>query len=313
MLIVNIAPQQPSMAEPKAREWAQVPGNKPLHCWSLFWITSTNFYLSSVNMNSSVFPGCGIPHSPLFSSTGVVPGVKDNSSSCHCFAALTSPSPGDGCEICWDPAGTPSSQMVSAPHNCTWGGEGEGINGLPFPPSDLQWEELRLLHATRTAVPVLNFFWELYMSSLLQWGCLGRIFNSLKALCSVSAYNVVNRIIKNLAFCILKLRYSTTHYFFFVSDFALLRQNPWDTRQMWESLESFEQKQQVWGYWWKSEQGEDAYLWGQALVTAYRSSAPQRILPSLQPSFSDSLNIHFQLKLLHSWATIGSSSSSSPH
>lgn len=78
------------------------------------------------------------------------------------------------------------------------------------------------------------------------------------------------------------LRYSRTHYFFLLSDFALLRQNAWDTRQMWKSLELFEKKQQVWGHWWKDGQDEDAYLWRQALVSAYRSSTPLLCsLPSL--------------------------------
>lgn len=78
------------------------------------------------------------------------------------------------------------------------------------------------------------------------------------------------------------LRYSRTHYFFLLSDFALLRQNAWDTRQMWESLELFEKKQQVWGHWWKDGQDEDAYLRRQALVSAYRSSTPLLCsLPSL--------------------------------
>lgn len=78
------------------------------------------------------------------------------------------------------------------------------------------------------------------------------------------------------------LRYSRTHYFFLLSDCALLRQNAWDTRQMWESRELFEKKQQVWGHWWKDGQDEDAYLWRQALVSAYRSSTPLLCsLPSL--------------------------------
>lgn len=56
----------------------------------------------------------------------------------------------------------------------------------------------------------------------------------------------------------------------------------WDTRQMWESLKFFEKKQQLWGHWWKDEQGEDAYLWRWALVSAYRFSAPLVCrLPSL--------------------------------
>lgn len=78
------------------------------------------------------------------------------------------------------------------------------------------------------------------------------------------------------------LRYSRTHYFFLLSDFALIRQNAWDTRQMQKSLELFEKKQQVWGHWWKDEQDEDAHLWRQALVSAYRSSTPLLCsLPSL--------------------------------
>lgn len=54
----------------------------------------------------------------------------------------------------------------------------------------------------------------------------------------------------------------------------MLRHNAWDTRQMWESLEFFEKKTQVWGHWWKGEQDEDAYWWRWALVPAYSSSAP---------------------------------------
>lgn len=74
LLILKRALQQPSMAEPKAMERDQVPGNNLLHCWSLFRTTSTKFFLSS----PSVFPGCGIPHSPLFGSVDLVPRMKDS-------------------------------------------------------------------------------------------------------------------------------------------------------------------------------------------------------------------------------------------
>lgn len=64
-----------------------------------FW---TNFFLSSVNTSPSAFPGCGIPHSPFFGSTDVVPGMKDNRivPPVTIVQSSLSPSLGDGCEIC---------------------------------------------------------------------------------------------------------------------------------------------------------------------------------------------------------------------